>query len=329
MSLLAALIRPFWLPGLNAISGRAISGLSEWFLRRTYQVYTPLQSTSPSSRVDQFTLTMADSSLLLPAFASDCNRLATASFETVQSINRVRSLPRSTAWLLVKYYYAAYFGAHAILRMLGVSCSNIDAIQATAINEVIDLYGMANGLKVPSGTYQCSYTSMNKELRCVRQVSDKGGSHQYLWSIYYYEMRSLSARILSTSGIRSDQQEVASKIDELCDVLCNKGCTGGGWLSNVRNKVNYQHEFGAWYPYAGMSKSAADQLYECRNLWTRDALKIPLASSPAGDQSRFLSACAFIISLARLMVVDMAERHPENKSFHRQGSVAFLNLQER
>jgi hypothetical protein len=170
---------------------------------------------------------------------------------------------------------------------------------------------------------------MNKELKCVRQASDKGGSHQYLWSVFNCEMRSLSARILSASGVRRDQQEVASKIDELCDVLCSNGSTCGGWLSNVRNKVNYQHAFGAWYPYAGISKSAADQLYECRNLWTRDALKIPLASAPVGDQSRFLSACAFIISLARIMVIDMAERHPENKSFHRQGSVAFLNLQGR
>lgn len=329
MSLLAALIRPFWLPGLNGVSGRALTGLGEWFVRRPYQVYRSLQATSSSPRVDEFTLSLADPSLLLSAFAADCSRLGIASFETIHSISRVRSLPRSTAWFLVKYYYAAYFGAHAILRMLGVSCSSIDAIQVASINEVIDLYGMANGLKVSSGTYRCSFVSVSQELKCVRQTADKGGSHQYLWAVFHGELRMLSAKILTISGVRRDQQYVSSKIDELCDVLCTNGSAGGGWLSVVRNKVNYRHELGAWYPYAGISKSMADQLYEGRALWTKDALKIPLASAPAGGQLRFINACAFIVSMARTMVVDMCERHPENKSFHRQESVAFLNLLDR
>ena len=326
MSLLAAIIRPFWLPGLHSVSGRAVSGLGTWFISKPYQAYHPLQPSTTSSRVDRFILSVADSSLLLHAYASDCSRLGMASFETIHSINRIRGLPRSTAWLLVKYYYASYFAAHAILRMLGVSCSNIDGVQSAVINEVIDVYGMANGFKVPSGTFRCSYDPRNREFVCTRQTSDRGGSHQFLWTTFHEEMRRLSTKILSMSGVRKDQQEVSAKIDELCDVLCSNGNPSGGWLSSVRNKVNYQQDLGAWFPYTGVTKSTADKLFDTRTLWNKDALKIPLTSKSSGDPARFLGTCAFIISLARLMILDMSERHPENKSFHKYGTVAFLNL---
>lgn len=328
MSLLAAHIRPFWLPGLNSISGRTVSGLGEWFARKPYQVYHPLQA-SVSLRSDQFTLSMADSSLLLEAYASDCSRLELASLETIHSINRIRGLPRSTAWLLVKYYYASYFAAHAILRMLGVSCSNIDGHQSAVINEVIDLYDMANGLKISSGTYRCVYESSTQKLVCTRQTTDKGGSHQFLWTIFYEEMRRLSNKILSRSGVREDQQQVATKIDELCEALCSNGNAGGGWLSSVRNKVNYQQDFGAWFPYGGMTKGIADELFDLRTLWTKDPIKILIVSRSKGEHIRFLGTCAFIVSLARSMTLDMSGRHPENRSFHKYGAVAFLNLLDR
>jgi hypothetical protein len=327
MSLLATLIRPFWLPGLHSVSGRAVSGLGEWFTSRPYQAYHPLQPSSTSSRVDRFVLSIAESSLLLHAYASDCSRLGTASFETIHSINRIHGLPRSTAWLLVKCYYSSYFAAHAILKMLGVSCSYIDGGQSAVINEVIDVYGMANGFRVPSETFRCSYDPRNQELICTRQTNERGGSHQFLWTTFHDEMRRLSTKILSMSGVREDQQEVSAKIDELCDALCSNGNASGGWLSSVRNKVNYQQDFGAWFPYTGVT--TADKLFDIRTLWSKDALTISLTSKSSGDPARFLGTCAFIISLARIMILDMSERHPENKSFYKYGSIAFLNLLHR
>jgi hypothetical protein len=213
--------------------------------------------------------------------------------------------------------------------MLGVSCSNIDSSQSAVINEVIDLYGMANGLIVSSGTYRCSYESINQELVCTRQTNDKGGSHLFLWTTFYEEMRRLSSKILSKSGVREDQQQVATKIDELCDALCSNGNAGGRWLSSVRNKVNYQQDLGAWFPYSGMTKSTADELFDMRALWIKDPMKIPLVSLARGEHVRFLGTCAFIVSLARIMTLDMSGRHPGNKSFHKYGSIAFLNLLDR
>jgi hypothetical protein len=297
--------------------------------KQIHQAYDSLQPLPSSTRINRFVLSMAETSPLLSAFASDCSRLGTASFETIHSISRIRGLPRSTAWLLIQYYYAAYFAAHAVLRMLGVSCSNIDGIQTAAINEVIDLYGMANGQKVIGGTYKCSYSPAHRQLICSWHVNDKGGSHQFLWTTFHEEMRLLSTKILTAPGVRIDQQEVASKIDELCDVLCSNGNSGGGWLPSVRNRVNYQQDMGAWFPYSGVTKSIADQMFETRDLWTKDPMKISLVSKPSAVQAKFLSTCSFVIGLARTMVLDMAERHPLNRSFHKHGSVAFLNLIDR
>jgi hypothetical protein len=100
----------------------------------------------------------------------------------------------------------------------------------------------------------------------------------------------------------------------------------GGWLSSLRNKVNYQQEFGAWFPYAGMTKSKADELFDSGRLRINDPMKIALVSRGGNDQIRIMHTCAFIISLARVLIVDMADRHPENKSFHNYGAMAFLNL---
>jgi hypothetical protein len=33
-----------------------------------------------------------------------------------------------------------------------------------------------------------------------------------------------------------------------------RGATAGTWLSQMRNRINYQHEFGVWFPF-GASQS--------------------------------------------------------------------------
>src|SRR5690349_5535781 len=129
MPILEDSIRPFWLPGLNDVSGRVGKGLGGWIRDEDFQIYSPIQPTV-------FTLAVADASPLVIAYAGDLNRFATASIESAVSIARIGNLSRSTAWAIIKSYYSAFFAAHSILRMLGVAVSRLDGHQVQSINKI-------------------------------------------------------------------------------------------------------------------------------------------------------------------------------------------------
>jgi hypothetical protein len=320
------LIRPYWLPGLHAVSGKVLHGLHEWFVNKDYQAYDPLVAVPETSRVDHFYLTVTESRPLVTSIACDCNRVSIACFESLSSITQIENIPRSTAWLLVKYYYAAFFAAHSILRMLGISCSYLDGDQPAAVNEIFSLFGSDKGLKITSGNYKCTFDAQTKKLLCIRSGNDKGGTHQFLWRCFYEEIKRLSDQILTGKGQTSAKQLLAAQLISLAENLCAAGNPGGGWLSFMRNRVNYKHHFGSWFPYAQSSKASADQLFEIRHLWQVSTEKLSLDFRSGGELNRFVRTCAFIISLCRELVLDMSSRHPSGRSFHRYGTMALLNL---
>ena len=57
-------------------------------------------------------------------------------------IGIVGGLPKSTGWILIRAYYAAFFAAHSLLRMFGISCIQLDAQQITAISRVAHALGL-------------------------------------------------------------------------------------------------------------------------------------------------------------------------------------------
>ena len=109
-SVLADAIRPFWLSGINAVAGKAGPSMPEWFSSGSYQI-------RQTTEEDLFVLEIpqGDIDQALAAFAADINRLATAAFETVVLIGRNSQFPRSTAWLIINSYYAAFFSAQQSL----------------------------------------------------------------------------------------------------------------------------------------------------------------------------------------------------------------------
>lgn len=327
MSLIVSLIRPFWLPGLSAVSGRVTQGLHDWFVAKKYESYDAL--VSPAAGVTQansFTLTVADAAPLLSAWAFDCSRMATAAFESMGSVFRIECLPRSTSWITLKTYYAAFFAAHSILRMLGTSCSYLEPKTTIAINTVIDLYGMSGGLTVPNGGYQCNYDTTLRKLSCKRDDTPKGGAHQFLWEIFLERMRRLGSDILAGPGVTADKNSGAGQLAYLCENLCSGGIARGGWLSEIRNQVNYQHRLGAWFPYSGSTKAASESLHKLVSNWKQSSLEISLTMKTGGELPRFSRTCLFIVNLARELASDMATRHPGNNSFHRYGTVSLFSL---
>lgn len=128
-------IQPFWMPGLNAMTGKQEYGCVEWIFKQGYTIHTPVTNS-------QFALAISNHQDILSPFAFDCNRLASAAFETMHFIQQSEHLPKSLAWLIIKSY----------------ACSFIVGLCRTLIQE------MSN--RCPNGKSYLSYGSV----RLLNQV---------------------------------------------------------------------------------------------------------------------------------------------------------------
>lgn len=316
MSDINSAIRPFWVPGLNDISGRLKHNLSYWILKQEYQIYTPLT-------LKKCILEISDEKKLLTAFAFDCNRMAVAAFESMHLIKQSELIPRSTAWLIIQSYYAAFFAGHSILRMLGISCSQFEHTQNNKIEEIADIYQNKNGIQLQRGNYQCSYNYYNNQLICE---ASSGGTHESFWKTFYYEMNKLSNNILLSNQLTLQSRDVANKLGEMCSALCHEGKHGGNWLSYVRNTVNYRHELGSWFPYPNITKNSIDNLYCNNHTWLVDPMQITLVIRPGTNIQLFYNLCNFIVGVCRVLIQNMFNRCPTGKSYLTDGSIRFLNM---
>jgi len=314
-------IRLHWVKGLNEICGKLNKGLTGWLCDEDYQVYEPLEQNG-------FVLHVTDGRLLLSAIAYDCTRMAIASFESIESVKKHPSFPKSSAWGLLQSYYAAFFAAHAILRMLGISCSQIGYQETNAVLKIASLYGNAGNLSVPSRFYACRYEGERKSISCNRINVGAGGVHESFWSVFCERMRSLSDEILISSSRSIESQLVYVKLTVLCSNLSYAQCTNGSWLSFIRNEVNYRHRFGCWFPYRDYTQ-ANESFLRIRDIWRGDPMGMNLRYVKGQELDQFRMTCAFIISLCRILIMEMAKRCPEGRSFHLFGALAFLNYSKR
>jgi len=181
-------IRPFWVPGLNDISGHVVKGLGGWIRDEDFQIYTGVEAGS-------FALAFTDSRSLLSAFAADVNRLASASLESAISIARIQGLPRSSAWTIIKSYYSSFFAAHSILGILGLSVSRFDGSHVNSVNKIANAFG-AISQPATRGLYHCILNPNKKELNCNKINLGPGGSHETFWSVFNARLRQLSTDVL-------------------------------------------------------------------------------------------------------------------------------------
>jgi hypothetical protein len=86
MSIFEDIARPFWLAGLNEVTGPQLKGVGGLICDEEYQIYSPISPTS-------FTLSFTDPEPFLQAFAGDINRIGSASIETALGIAKSSVLP--------------------------------------------------------------------------------------------------------------------------------------------------------------------------------------------------------------------------------------------
>ena len=88
----------------------------------------------------------------------------------------------------------------------------------------------------------------------------------------------------------------------------------GNWLSLVRNQVNYHHKYGVWFPYKERQRYYAG-LMASVDAWRKEPDTIFIWPQAGREVQQFVETCVLIVSVCRVMALDMAGRCPAGKSF--------------
>ena len=313
---LADAIRPYWLSGINDISGLQTEGLREWFASGQFFI-------DGATAEGAFVAAAVDRDALSKRFAGDINRFAVASFESSHHVVRNGTFPKATAWLLISAYYSAFFAAHALLRVLGVSCSQLDKRRVDVVNETADAQGFL-GVPVKRGSFGCIFDYSSGRLSCERLGSTGGGAHELLWSLFNTEIEQLRFKILVSPTQTAEQNRLAfGKLSDIKAVLTRDGLSNGSWLSHVRNRINYSHELDSWFPYRA-TRQLYDRLFRIHAQWRAEPEGIVLGSRE--PLACHLEACAFLTSLCRQVTADISQRCSGGDSFLMSGAERFLRL---
>lgn len=257
-----------------------------------------------------FNLFISNPSKTVEYFAHEADRFASAAFESLIIAARNEAHPRSIAWLLIQGYYSAFFAMHALLRIRGWACTKLAKKNLDSINaEVKALYPAADSFA--QGLYLIKSQSAGRDLICSKLDAGQGGSHETLWALLPDFFDQSSIEILSDQTNPEDAQQVVEAIDTFLRVLKKHG--GNLWFTQLRNRVNYSHAYGAWFPYHS-STSDFDRLKAVFDRW-RSPPADAFLNLPKDELNQFAASCAFLVSLCRLTVEDLAYRSSARSPF--------------
>lgn len=276
----------------------------------TEKLFKPSNVTVTSVRENDFSIYLGNPKLSAQYFAHEADRFASASFESLLTDSRSEAYPRSTGWLLIRAYYAAFFSVHALLRLHGWACTRLSAENLRNINSDIEMFSWGSK-KFSAGLYLLKIENNGREFRCRPLDSSIGGTHEILWSILQKYFDEVTDVILTNPNV--DGQTYALLINDFFTLINRFG--GPKWFATIRNRLNYAHEFGAWFPYE-KSTSDYDRIQSMLSTWCAnpaDTLKV----QGSDELARYAGACAFLVSLSCTTIRDLTYRSKSSSPFRK------------
>lgn len=244
------------------------SDLKAWIANGRYLVSECLVPLS-RNRATEFKLTFQQAETLHISLANDCNRFAQAAIESMWSVGKVDKLPKSVGWATVQLYYSAFFAAHALLRIYGRACSQLEKGHVDKVFEIAGLTQLDGDVaSIENGFY---FSSISNNEIIFNKMKD---SHADTWASFSNLLLWLIGNISSTVGIGAHKADALILISNIKDALHISGAAKGNWPSQIRNKVNYQHTHGVWYPYKGALHDS--EMVLRNNEWLKDPTSFDL-----------------------------------------------------
>jgi hypothetical protein len=213
----------------------------------------------------------------------------------------------ASGWAFIKWYYAAFFAAHSLMRATGRSVIYVDFGESQEFQKLVELRGLSE--VVQKGTYNVSYSYLvgGHEV-VVRKRSGKAGVHEAFWSEFGAWIGQLSDKLLVLPSV--DAQRLRSRLVELSSVLSHNS-QQFSWLSFIRNSVNYRHGGKVW-----LYKQSANILdpfdYEA-GYRSADTLGI-FTEVEKRPTKCFQSICRFLFSLSIDLATEIKQKNSSKKS---------------
>ncbi|MFJ7107764.1 hypothetical protein ACIQU2_09120 [Pseudomonas sp. NPDC098740] len=309
-------VRSKWASSINVISKPAYKGVEDWLLKGNYSwvACTPkLITLGHSNRHTDFTA----------ALASEISRFSCAAYESLLDAEPAAISSKSLGWQCIRHYYAAFYIAHALLRITGCSLTYISSPTAAVMNKVAGQYlGVAP--QIPGGLYLLKRGDVDKDTVTLQQLSSGGGSHQDMWRIFLQLLLSIESSILGALGPIPSAMKAIEISEKLRRTLCKQGHNDGGWTSTVRNAINYRQDFGVWYPYNKRPVYYEQASTRLRRWKPTDPNGFDIEPT-GGEVNGLADVCSVMSQLLIAILKDISARAPDSRTcFVDRGAFQFL-----
>lgn len=240
-------------------------------------------------------LQILDESMLYRLLAGEANKFLLASRLTYSRSKQEQEA--NASWQAVEHYYSAYYAVHYLLRVTGVSVTNLDDGGARIIES--SSLGSVGPNEIPSGLYLISYDKVSKILTLKKELGKKkSGSHQQLWSLWEELLEKLDA---ATNQDPVEYAGVSVALSVHKNFLVKS--TAKYNPPDIRGEINYQFKGGSW-KFEDNAKAVVGRLQ--RSI-SNVQLSFPTnTATPEG----LVSHSNFIIEFAKFVFVQSSKAYP-------------------
>jgi len=234
--------------------------------------------------------------------AYDSNRMGGVAFQSFETARVGMKDRLRVPWALIQAYYAAYYAGHAVLCIFGRNSKQLDSSVVSYLNRIFKAQAnpppqLAAGLHLIAADVGGT--------RITLSPLPAGKSHQRFWELFHSEIRRVSNDVLRLNAPQQDTQDTSVKLAALLSSMEGPQ-QHKGWLSQVRNEVQYKHERDVWWFTKKTRDPNANALSGIMNTWRADPMDIELSSLP-DELTRFIASCTFLVSLCRSVLEEVGK----------------------
>ena len=255
---------------------------------------------------------------LIAACAGDCSKFARAALESISGIVTDARAPRNTAWFVVHAYYAAFYSAHALLRLFGVLCSNIDGTEFARLQEAARVTGQTFPQK---GFFRINVSTNLNSLT----FEPLKNSHEDTWATVISVLDQLRDQAAIADAPKTSRDAAVELLSRhMARLTDDQQFSKGNFLSYARNQVQYRFAYRTWYPYGVKNFPPAASLEEIAVSVLEDRFQeIPGESDLVRFANGALSFCQFTLKIVDTVLAEQTNfsRHLSRdymrvKNFH-------------
>lgn len=190
---------------------------------------------------------------VVPFISFDFLRFSFSGLESLAFCKTQATRPKAIAWPLLHVYYAAFFSAHSIMRATGSGVVRIETPLAKRVSEIAGLYGINVNFGSGSYVYKVKRNSNQRFDISLERSADTGGAHDQFWREFHAYLDDVGRAVAEAD--EPDAEKIVAEISEIQELLSGNSSLKGTWLSVIRNKINYQHDYNVWFPYGAPAKA--------------------------------------------------------------------------